>query len=150
MITRKKIAYSLIGVAVIVVPLTYYFIAPRFTVRITNETLEELGQVEKLREGYFFGENGRDAKGTVSLLQQGDQYYLRFEDNFRMTNGPELFVFFGRDGEYDPSAQIGKLKGNVGGQNYAVPAAVHPGRYIEVWIRSKALGSAFAKAEFLP
>lgn len=68
--------------------------------------------------------------GTATLyrLPDGD-HVVRFED-FRTTNGPALVVYLARhpspesaddvtDGGF---VSLGKLKGNVGNQNYPVPA----------------------------
>ena len=70
------------------------------------------------------------ASGTAAIYKLPDgQHVLRLED-FKSTNGPELHVLlttgteektFGDLGEY---WDLGELKGNVGNQNYEIPAEI--------------------------
>lgn len=97
-------------------------------------------------QGGFEGLAGHNASGKASLIKVGDKYYIRFEDDFRVTNGPDLFVDLGRDGVPDSAARLGRLKGNVGGQNYEVPAGIDVSAYNEVWVWCRAFSVPFAKA----
>jgi hypothetical protein len=103
-------------------------------------------QVNILGEGQFTGLTGHSGEGTAKLLEIEGKYYVRFEDDFRVTNGPDLFVYFGRDGEYVSETRIEKLKGNIGGQNYEVPAGINPLDYNEVWVWCRAFSVPFASA----
>ncbi|OGM98615.1 MAG: hypothetical protein A2915_02160 [Candidatus Yanofskybacteria bacterium RIFCSPLOWO2_01_FULL_41_34] len=69
-----------------------------------------------------------------------------FEDNFKVTNGPDLFVYFGKDGKYSSEARIGALKGNIGGQNYEVSESINPEEYNEVWVWCRAFSVPFSSA----
>ena len=73
---------------------------------------------------------------------QDDRHVVRFE-NFRTTNGPALVVYLAKhsspmqasdvtDGGF---VKLGKLKGNVGNQNYEVPSDVDVSEYnsVVVW-----------------
>ena len=90
-----------------------------------------------------------NAEGVAKLIRIGDRYYVRFKDNFRVTNGPDLFVYFGKNGKYVAEAQLGALKGNVGGQNYEVPKEINPEEFNEVWVWCRAFSTPFAKAELI-
>ncbi|MDJ0754119.1 MAG: DM13 domain-containing protein [Ardenticatenaceae bacterium] len=77
--------------------------------------------------------------GTATIFQQGEQRVLRFED-FEVTNGPDLHVLLvenvdatGQDdiGEY---IDLGSLKGNIGDQNYEIPADVDLSQFSGVMI----------------
>lgn len=89
---------------------------------------------------------GHSAEGTATLVKVGTQYYVRFEDDFKMTNGPDLFVHFGKSDAYAVEARLGALKGNVGGQNYEVPEGIDPLLYDEVWVWCRAFAVPFGKA----
>ncbi len=94
--------------------------------------------------------------GRAKLLElsNGDRY-LRFE-NFTVENGPDLRVYvsrakstsdaeaFGRD-----FFDLGDLKGNVGDQNYRVPAAATRGELNSavIWCRRFSVGFAVAPLE---
>jgi hypothetical protein len=100
-----------------------------------------------LKSGSFVGLGFHDAEGTATLLKIGDRFVIRLEDNFRITNGPDLFVHFGKNGTYAAEARLGALKGNIGGQNYEVPAGINPEEYDEVWVWCRAFSVPFGKAE---
>ena len=94
--------------------------------------------------------------GRANLLElsNGDRY-LRLE-NFTVENGPDLRVYvssanstsdadaFGRD-----FLDLGSLKGNVGDQNYRVPAAATRGELNSavIWCRRFSVGFAVAPLE---
>lgn len=69
------------------------------------------------------------ATGTATIYTLADgSHVLRFED-FRATNGPDLHVYLARHPEprnHDDLGtdyfDLGQLKGNVGSQNYNIPA----------------------------
>lgn len=89
---------------------------------------------------------------TVYRLDDGS-YVLRLED-FRVTNGPDLHVYLGeasnptsssdvRDGGY---LDLGPLKGNLGNQNYDVPAGTDISQYRSVVIYCEPFHVVFAVA----
>ncbi|MDP3727198.1 MAG: DM13 domain-containing protein [bacterium] len=102
---------------------------------------------EVISQGMFTGLAGHSGRGTAKLLSIDGKYFIRLEDDFRVTNGPDLFVYFGKNGAYAAEARLGSLKGNEGGQNYEVPAGIDPESYDEVWIWCHAFSVPFARAE---
>ena len=106
----------------------------------------EATQPETVAQGTFAGLAGHSGEGTVSVVKAGDTYYVRFEENFRTTNGPDLFVHLGRDGEYVAEARLGNLKGNIGSQNYEVPVGIDVSQYDEVWVWCRVFSVPFASA----
>lgn len=99
-------------------------------------------------QGGFEGLAGHNGSGKASLIKVGGKYYVRFEDDFRVTNGPDLYVDLGRDGAHDGTARLGRLKGSAGGQNYEVPAGIDVSAYNEVWVWCRAFSVPFAKAHW--
>jgi hypothetical protein len=96
--------------------------------------------------------------GTVRVLElpDGDRV-LRLED-FATSNGPALEVWLadapvveGRDGWFvfddGEHAELGELKGNIGDQNYAVPATVDLDRLSSVSIWCDRFDVSFGAAE---
>ena len=142
----------LIGI-IIVVGISYWLISPFFIDREVSESIEEImkdNTVVEPRElyvGTFVGLTGHNAEGTAKLIKAGDNYYVRFEDDFSVTNGPDLFVYLGKDGRYDPDARIESLKGNMGSQNYEIPGSIAVSNYNEVWVWCRAFSVPFGKAE---
>jgi len=130
----------------------YWLISPLFIDKEVNESIEELMEdnsavrPKELSSGTFVGLAGHNAGGTARLIKTEDSYYVRFEDDFSVTNGPDLFVYLGKDGQYDPSARLAELKGNIGSQNYEIPGSIAVSDYNEVWVWCRAFSVAFGKA----
>ena len=92
--------------------------------------------------------------GSATLYRLPDERHLvRFED-FRTTNGPALVVYLAKhpaparaadvtDGGY---LSLGKLKGNVGNQNYEIPADIDVAEYNSVVIWCELFGVLFSPA----
>ena len=93
-----------------------------------------------LGAGQFVGLAGHSGTGDAGLFQNPDgSLVLRFE-NFDIENGPDLEVYLvpGPDQTSLPegSIHLGALKGNIGDQNYELPAGTElvPGAYTAlVW-----------------
>ncbi len=134
----------------------YWLISPLFIVTTSNETMGDLpnagvGSTVISRGEFTDGEPGHHAAGEAVLLKYTDgSYAVRFEDNFEVTNGPDLFVYFGKDGVYDKQARISSLKASKGGQNYMVPMEINPEQYNEIWIWCRAFSVKFGTAKLIP
>lgn len=92
-------------------------------------------------------DNFHQGSGTAQLIQIDGKTYVRFAEDFSVTNGPDLFVHFGKNGQYAAEANLGKLKGNLGSQNYEVPANLDLTQYDEIWIWCRAFSVPFASAK---
>ena len=92
-----------------------------------------------ISEGTFFG-IGHSAEGTTGVYELDGEFVLRFEDDTDIQNGPDLYVWLLEADAYeggDPGAHLdlGTIKGNVGGQNYVLPAEYDPEvhRFVLIW-----------------
>ena len=92
---------------------------------------------------------------TIYLGQDGTRL-LRFED-FKVTNGPELHVVLSPYGGPEEKGgrlkspgwiDLGKLKGNIGNQNYLIPDDVDIGIHNSVTIWCKPFNVIFSVAVF--
>lgn|SRR5215218_9534700 len=103
--------------------------------------------------GNFIGVNDgiHNAEGLakVIVLDEGNSI-LRLE-NFRATNGPDLYVYLSTDKSASDFVSLGRLKGNIGNQNYEIPEGTELSKYdtVLIWCRafSVLFGSAELKAE---
>ncbi len=96
--------------------------------------------------------------GVASLYELPDgRHVVRFED-FRTTNGPALVVYLAKhpspssaddvtDGGF---VNLGKLKGNVGNQNYEIPTGIDVAEYGSVVIWCELFGVLFSPAALAP
>ena len=153
----KKLVLVLGGVVVLAV--AYWLISPLFITTKVDEPISDIMQqksspafdvsppeMETIGTGSFEGLASHNAQGTAKLIKSGKKYFVRLESDFKVTNGPDLFVHFGKDGEYTAAARLGKLKGSEGGQNYEVPAELNPENFNEVWVWCRAFSVPFGKA----
>ena len=152
-------------------PLSASAVIPAGTTREEAETtMEEAAELERevaearmeamaaatvLKSGTFEGADAfHSGEGTATIYQLDDgSYVLRFED-FRVTNGPDLRVILSPhpnpEGRGDVTAagyiEIGRLKGNVGPQNYFFPQGVTPDEFQSVIIYCRPFHVVFSVA----
>ena len=115
----------------------------------------EAPEVVELKSGTFVdGDAFHQGEGRATIYQLEDgSHVLRFED-FRVTNGPALFVLVSPhpnpDGRGDISdagyTELARLKGNVGNQNYLLPADLSPEDINSVIIYCKPFRVVFSTA----
>ncbi|MFB6285157.1 MAG: DM13 domain-containing protein [Candidatus Bipolaricaulia bacterium] len=91
------------------------------------------------------------ASGMAKLVKTTEgQRLLRFNDNFEVINGPDLYVWLTEDPEGDPDQGyhgLGRLKGNVGSQNYEIDEEVDLAKYKGVIVWCKAFSVLFGRAK---
>lgn len=105
------------------------------------------------RAGSFVSlDHGTSGTATIYLLSDGRRV-LRIED-LDTSNGPDLFVYLttnpadGEEGMFDDAyANLGRLQGNLGNQNYDIPAEVDVTGYSSVVIWCDRFDSAFGAAD---
>ena len=101
-----------------------------------------------------FVDRSHPTSGRAVVLTDGsERRVLRFED-FRTDNGPDLNVYLstaapdGPAGAFDDDfVDLGDLKGNIGAQNYEIPAEVDLSRYRTVVVWCVRFSVAFGAAE---
>lgn len=106
--------------------------------------------------GRFVDADGsHKGEGRVMIITQADgRRILRFED-FKVTNGPDLYVYLSGHPAPRSTAQlhgagdfeIARLKGNVGNQNYELPADLDLSQFKSVVIYCKRFTTVFSTAE---
>lgn len=119
-----------------------------------NETIAGMSpsELEKatiilLRFGNFTSQqNGTEAQGLAKILTVNDNPFLRFE-NFNVTNGPDLHVYFTNGKDINSGMDLGMLKGNMGAQNYFLGGIAN--QYDTVVIASKPFGTIYATSNLI-
>ena len=101
-------------------------------VEASNETSEPAGPVVVLSGEVVGADEFHQGTGTATIYQLEDgSHVLRLED-FEVTNGPDLHVILSpvanpttrEEVSAEGYVDLGELKGNVGNQNYDIPAEV--------------------------
>ncbi|MEM7031214.1 MAG: DM13 domain-containing protein, partial [Chloroflexota bacterium] len=107
-----------------------------------------------LKQGSFIdADDFHKGSGAATVYQVPDgQDVLRFED-FSVTNGPDLHVILSSNPNPTSSSDIGddyidlgSLKGNMGNQNYEIPADIDLANYQSVVIYCMPFHVVFATA----
>ena len=114
-------------------------------------------ETQTLAQGEFY-DIVHEGEGQAVIIQLADGVrVLRFE-NFMVLNGPDLFVYLVPENPV-PNAvgfdfmafhDLGPLKGNVGAQNYELPADLDLSLYQSVVIWCRAFKVPFAAAPLAP
>lgn len=132
----------------------YWTLSPLlYDVRV-NETLpdsEATGGPTVLAHGEFVdADSVHQASGTARLIETAEgERLIRLDEDFQVINGPDLFVWLTEDPQGDPDAgylDLGRLKGNLGSQNYAIPDDVDLSSYKGVIVWCKAFSVPFGRA----
>ena len=152
---RKRLIYG--AAVILVIGLWAAFRPERLFVNAkVNETMPaSLTNVSEtvLASGSFHSV-AHDSKGTASVFQLADgKRILRFT-NFETSNGPDVHVYLvaandASDSETVKKAgflELGSLKGNIGDQNYDIPANVDLSKYRAVTIWCKRFSVNFGTA----
>lgn len=152
---NKKI---IIAVIAVLVPIAVYAGSPLFYNVSTNEPLPQTTQTNDistqstpqiLASGQFSGVNDgiHSAQGMAKILElKGGKQLLRLED-FKATNGPDLHVYLASDKSAQDYVDLGKLKANIGNQNYEIPDGTDLTKYDTALVWCKQFSVLFGSAE---
>lgn len=140
--TRPLLLVLAAGLGVLFLGVAWYLGSPLFIHTRLVEADQAGGQQTVVAQGTF---SDRDAvhrgSGQARIVRDAaGRVRLRFE-NFRVTNGPDLWVFLtphpapdSHDEVNRDALQIGKLKAAEGAFTYELPAGTDPSRYRAVVI----------------
>ena len=118
-------------------------------VTINNEMTIPENQINGKLVGTLIdaGDGFHMASGQVKVLQITDgTQILRFE-NLDVTNGPDLDVYLATDTTAKDFISLGRLKGNMGNQNYPIPKNIDFEKYNTVLIWCQAFSTLFGSSK---
>jgi hypothetical protein len=119
----------------------------------TFPTAQASTQAQVLASGAFHT-NAHDTSGTATVNQLGDGSRVLRLTNFKTSNGPDVHVYLVAANDVTDNATVtsagfvdlGSLKGNIGDQNYDVPANVDLSKYRAATIWCKRFSVNFGTA----
>ncbi len=136
-----------IAVGVIATTVVGYTAGPLFYDVTVNEEMPVAAQYTLMGSFVGVGDGIHDAQGNVLIVEADDgSRFLRFE-NFKATNGPDLFVYLATDETADDFVNLGVLKGNIGNQNYMIPPGADLSNHDTVLIWCKQFSVLFGSAQ---
>ncbi len=109
--------------------------------KMTNDTMTLMGNFVDAGDGFH------KAEGIAKVINLADgRTFLRLE-NLKTTNGPDLYVYLSVGKDPSDIVNLGRLKGNIGNQNYEIPAGTDLSKYDTVLIWCKAFSTLFGSAK---
>lgn len=109
--------------------------------KMTNDTMTLMGNFVEAGDGFH------KAEGIAKVINLADgRTFLRLE-NLKTTNGPDLYVYLSVGKDALDIVNLGRLKGNIGNQNYEIPAGTDLSKYNTALIWCKAFSTLFGSAK---
>jgi hypothetical protein len=136
----------------------WYLASPLWIDRVVSESGPAAQSSRVLATGAFSGADRlHQGKGTATVLETDWGTIVRLTD-FEVTNGPDLKVWLVKHANPLSSSDVsgsewialGPLKGNIGDQNYEIPADADISQYGSVVVWCEAFSVLFAAAPLLP
>lgn len=138
-------------IAAVGLPVAWYLASPLFIDRIVAEEFRS-SSGELARGTFTDADSFHKGSGTAHVVSAAGGPELRFE-SFQVTNGPDLYVYLAvhpdprSRGEVDEGfVNLGRLKGNIGAQAYAIPPRIDLARYRSIVIYCRAFHVVFSTA----
>ncbi len=135
----------LMGLALVAAVVGWYAFRPEraFIDRTVAEPMPQGEMAEVVLRGTFHS-NAHDTRGTATVHRLSDgRLVMRFTD-FETLNGPDVQIYLVAASDVDDEndvkqgfVNLGAMKGNIGDQNYDIPAGTDLKRYraVSVWCR---------------
>lgn len=113
---------------------------------------QESPNSQPVLSGNFIGVNDgiHNAEGLARVISLGNSTSVLRLENFKATNGPDLYVYLAADNSASDIVNLGRLKGNIGNQNYIIPAGTDLSKYDRVLIWCRAFSVLFGSAQLVP
>jgi len=109
--------------------------------KMTNDTMTLMGNFVDAGDGFH------KAEGIAKVINLADgRTFLRLE-NLKTTNGPDLYVYLSVGKDALDIVNLGRLKGNIGNQNYEIPAGTDLSKYNTALIWCKAFSTLFGSSK---
>ena len=118
---------------------------------LRDKTVDETVAVGPAMLSGSFVSGAHETRGTARIVGAEDGSVLTLTD-FRTDAGPDLFVYAvpsGATDSVDGGVRLGGLKGNIGNQQYELPAGLElaSGTTIMIWCRAFSVAFGSAKLE---
>jgi hypothetical protein len=115
----------------------------------TNSSPSGESSVMNTSEGKFVGAGDgiHNAEGVAKIITLEDGSKVLRVENLKVTNGPDLYVYLATDTGSSDFVDLGRLKGNIGNQNYVIADGTDLTKYDTVLIWCKLFSVLFGSAE---
>jgi len=119
------------------------------SVEMEEATGADQGITAVLSGNFIDADAAHKGSGIATIYQQNEDLILRLEE-FNVTNGPDLHVYLSTsanpNGDIGEYLDLGELKGNIGDQNYDIPAGIDLSQYQSIIIYCQPFSVVFSTA----
>lgn len=133
----------------------WYLASPLWIDVEVNESLAGADTLTTVATGTFRdADRAHSGTGTATILERADGSAVLRLTEFQVTNGPDLEVWLSASPDPQSSSDVadaewlalGQLKGNIGDQNYDIPAGTDLSAFGSVVIWCEQFGVLFSPA----
>lgn len=118
---------------------------------------EQVAMADQVQTGSFTSSKYK-IKGSWKILKENGQTILRFSDDFKTKNGPDLKLFLSLNAVEDltgktarnQAVRLSVLRSNRGTQDYVIPADVDLSKFKSVVIQCEAFSVLWGGANLHP
>ena len=155
MSNKLKVA---LPVLIVVAAAAWYAFRPErlFISQRVNEQFPTASAASNQVASGQFHSGAHETKGTATVFQLGDGKKTLRLTNFATSNGPDVHVYLvasdAKDNDTVTKSEyvdLGSLKGNIGDQNYELPAGADLAKYRAVTIWCKRFSVNFGTAPLM-
>ena len=93
------------------------------------------------------GDGFHNAEGVAKVIQVANGTDVLRLENFKATNGPDFYVYLSTNKGNADIVNLGRLKGNIGNQNYPVPTSTDLTKYNTALVWCRAFSVLFGSAQ---
>jgi Electron transfer DM13 len=119
------------------------------TVNEQADNLIQNKQQQKIITSAFIGagDGFHNTEGAAKVIPLQDRGSILRLENFRSTNGPNVHVYMSTNKDATDFVDLGRLKANIGNQNYNIPIGINVAKYKYVLIWCKDFSVLFGSAQ---
>ncbi|MDF2737486.1 MAG: Electron transfer [Nitrososphaeraceae archaeon] len=93
------------------------------------------------------GDGIHNAEGLVKILTLSNGSQILRLENFKSTNGPDVHLYLSNNKQANDFIDLGRLKANIGNQNYQIPLDTDYNKYKYVLIWCQPFSVLFGSAQ---
>ncbi len=118
------------------------------TVIPVDDVFAEKAIVDEIASNFKRADFIHNTEGTAKVITYDDwSQVLKFENNFKSTPGPDVYVYLATDEKASDFVNLGIIQNNDGTQEYTIPAGTDLNKYDKVLIWCQAFGVLFGSAD---
>ncbi len=122
-----------------------------FAVIPVDNVFAEKAVVDEITSSFSGADFFHNVEGTAKIVTHDDwSQVLQFDDNFKSTSGPDVYVYLASDDRASEFVSLGKIQSSDGSQEYVIPPGTDLNKYNKILIWCQSFGVLFGTADLPP